>query len=253
MKLSRFSHLAINHSSFDTSVISLNEMTATPTSHKASTGWRQDERREQAIPIRAPRVISSTKSYRGASKLTLSEVKCHSLIVLALIGASTSHIAGMDQYATPSSAPELAPLRALLNECIGEASIEKAFNETFGLMCKTVITKHDLPASKRWLQSQATKTEITTLVTYLKEQVNRTLNQAEARLPDISQLDHASYFLHVSRTLNGEADQLQKKMALLASLLDDAIATNQEPPYFETPQHLHDSIRRRMMFGCTLL
>ena len=190
-----------------------------------------------------------------------------------LLCTITTKIATMD---VPDGAlSPFMPLQALCNECINDATIESAFNETFNLICTQVtqhiIQQHDLGAAKLWFKSATEQGQFNRLISQIKETMNHQLNEVmnhnlHTELLRIrNQRDYIpnQYFLYyvmnVHQTLDGAIAQIDKKNRVLTQLLDEAITTGQTPAYLYDRQLLREAVEQELSCwtsikkNCTLI
>ena len=151
----------------------------------------------------------------------------HSLFVLTiLICLGTVKVEGMEHQ---QSINHFEPLYNLCRECISEASIKKACNDSFGRICAMVVHDKNPSESIRWLKKQP-RIEIDTLFLILKEQVNREwaphIMYSPMPNPTSNGVSMSTYFSYVFRTLESEEYMLYKKIAVLISILDEALASS---------------------------
>ena len=175
-------------------------------------------------------------------------------ISAVLLCTITTKIATMD--APDGALSPFMPLQTLCNECINDATIEGAFNETFNLICTQVVIRHrNLGVIKHWLQSKAQK-ESSSFVARIQEKIG---HQMLWHTNEQIQQDFLNYTIYLFQKLGKSVSQFNEKNRALVQFIDEAISTGQTPSYLDDAKLLQEAIEleiscwTRIKKNCTLV
>lgn len=166
----------------------------------------------------------------------------------ALICLCTVKVEGMENHEPINP---FAPLQELCKHCVEGSSIRKAFNDTFGLICTMVVHDHNPSKSIHWLENPAIGEAIKGFYHQLNEQVTYRHDAAEQQhiedqmecfrrdFEDQMKGFHSQnmmqyrkdpyqglYYFELFQILKNDVACLNKKIAVLISLLNEELASS---------------------------
>lgn len=185
-------------------------------------------------------------------------VKKISLLALVVLGGFGSPhldamIRGMAMFTAEQLNNPFAPLQVLAAEHVGDTSlIEKAFSDTFGLVCAMVV--RDVGVAMHLLQSPATSFEIDTCARRLTEQINRDYSHAQSVEIEMTgtryhplerympRINSSLYFSLLYEAVDTGRERLHKKIETLTRLIEDIIAGRQDRSCLDNARILQSTV-----------
>jgi hypothetical protein len=187
-------------------------------------------------------------------------------ILTVLVSLSTTNIEGMEHQskqmvdestqtteqfmitAKPIN-PHLKPLKDLCDKYNATKytdieSLQKAFSNIFDLICTSVVRQNNPSQSIIWLESLADGKELDQLVEKLEKPITHdaSITVMAASYPGSVSNYESNYYVRMLGVIKIEVEQLYKKMAMLALMLNIIATTGQRPKYFDDTQLLQKEV-----------
>lgn len=219
--------------------------------------------------------INHTKKilFIALSSLAIGQQITLNAMQKTLEDASTQTIPSLPQDIVVSP---LAWLQKFPDCLINPGAIKEVFDDTFKLICLSVVQQNNPIKSKEWLENSTTKAELESYIQQIHEAINKNYSQLRQhliastehllslpheRMPHIIEAEHtaSNYYWTLEQSLNQAHKELNQKLVILIKFLGTAQEPSAEKFYVPSVDSLisyveHELYGWRALFkGCTIL